>query len=77
MKWKDFRMLLLIRAVAFPLLVVLFVSAVSKHFILDNPDFWYGYMSYTGTVALAGAALWQNYIYVLANGLPFQGFTII
>ena len=27
---------------------------------LDNPEFWYYYMGYIGTVALAGAALWQN-----------------
>lgn len=43
-----------------PLIVVSIVSGISPYFILDNPDFWYGYMGYVGTVALAGAALWQN-----------------
>lgn len=46
--------------IAAPLAVGTVVSLISPYFILDNPDFWYGYMGYTGTVALAGAALWQN-----------------
>ncbi|MDO4170585.1 MAG: hypothetical protein Q4D45_11890 [Lachnospiraceae bacterium] len=29
-------------------------------FIFNNPDFWYGYMSYFGTVSLAIVALLQN-----------------
>lgn len=28
--------------------------------VLDKPEFWYGYMAYFGTVALAGVALYQN-----------------
>lgn len=43
-----------------PLVVVSVISIVSPYCILDNPDFWYGYMGYVGTVVLAGAALWQN-----------------
>lgn len=43
-----------------PLIVVSIVSGISPYFIWDNPEFWYGYMGYVGTVALAGAALWQN-----------------
>lgn len=47
-------------AMILPLVVVSIVSFISPYCILDNPDFWYGYMGYVGTVALAGAALWQN-----------------
>lgn len=36
-----------------PLVVGVVVRGVSKINILDNPDFWYGYMGYFGTVALA------------------------
>jgi hypothetical protein len=50
-----------------PFVVALIVSCVSPHFILDNPGFWYGYMGYIGTVALAGAALWQNQLYRIEN----------
>lgn len=28
--------------------------------IFDNPDFWYGYMSYFGTAILGAIAVWQN-----------------
>ena len=28
--------------------------------VFDNADFWYGYMAYFGTVALAAVSLWQN-----------------
>ena len=50
-----------------PIIVTLIVSCVSPYFILDNPEFWYGYMGYVGTVALAGAALWQNQLYRMEN----------
>lgn len=43
-----------------PFAIASVVSLVSPYFILDNPEFWYYYMGYIGTVALAGAALWQN-----------------
>lgn len=50
-----------------PIIVVSIVSGISPYFILDNPDFWYGYMGYVGTVALAGAALWQNHSFRLES----------
>lgn len=50
-----------------PIIVVSIVSEISPYFILDNPDFWYGYMGYVGTVALAGAALWQNHSFRLES----------
>lgn len=28
--------------------------------IFDNPDFWYGYMAYVGTIILGGIAVYQN-----------------
>ena len=43
-----------------PLIVVVPISLLSQYFILDNPEFWYGYMSYFGTVCLAIVAVWQS-----------------
>ena len=43
-----------------PLIVVIPISLLSPYFILDNPEFWYGYMSYFGTVCLAIVAVWQS-----------------
>ena len=45
-----------------PLLVVLAVFFIKRIYIFDNPDFWYGYMAYFGTIVLAVVALWQNEI---------------
>ena len=58
MKWKI--PICTLGAILTPIVVAAVVSFNSQYFILDNPDFWYGYMGYVGTVALAGAALWQN-----------------
>lgn len=46
----------------FPLIVITIVYLVSKSKIdvFDNPDFWYGYMAYLGTIVLSAVALWQN-----------------
>ena len=43
-----------------PLIVIGVVYLMKGPFIFDNPDFWYGYMAYFGTVSLAAVALWQN-----------------
>lgn len=43
-----------------PLIVITPISLWSQYFILDNPEFWYGYMSYFGTVCLAIVAVWQS-----------------
>ena len=48
-------------------LVLPFIALSVVYFILrinifDNPEFWYGYMAYFGTVALAAVAVWQNRI---------------
>ena len=47
---------------ALPLLVILVVYLISKSEIniFDNPEFWYGYMAYLGTIVFAAVALWQN-----------------
>lgn len=44
----------------FPLIVIMIVYFVKSIKIFDNPDFWYGYMAYFGTVLLAGVSFWQN-----------------
>lgn len=44
----------------FPLTVIMLVYFVKSVEIFDNPDFWYGYMAYFGTVLLAGVSFWQN-----------------
>ena len=38
------------------------VYLIWKINIFNNPDFWYGYMAYFGTVVLAAVAVWQNRI---------------
>ena len=43
-----------------PIVVVSIVYLVAEINIFDNADFWYGYMAYFGTVALAAVSLWQN-----------------
>lgn len=43
-----------------PLIVIGVVYKVSKINIFNNPDFWYSYMAYFGTVSLAIISIWQN-----------------
>lgn len=43
-----------------PLLTIGFAYIVFNRTIWDNPDFWYGYMAYFGTVLLAIVSLIQN-----------------
>lgn len=47
---------------ALPFIALSAVYLISKINIFDNPEFWYGYMAYFGTVALAAVAVWQNRI---------------
>lgn len=49
-----------VSTLVFPLLVILLVYLICEINIFDNPDFWYGYMAYFGTISLAAVALWQN-----------------
>lgn len=44
----------------FPFIVLLIVLLTLKINIFDNPEFWYGYMAYFGSVVLAGVALYQS-----------------
>lgn len=46
--------------IGLPLLVIFIVFCVSNINIFDNPDFWYGYMAYFGTVSLALVSIWQT-----------------
>ncbi len=43
-----------------PLVTILIVFLSAKINIFDNADFWYNYMAYFGTVALAAVAVWQT-----------------
>ncbi len=47
---------------ALPFIALSTVYLIFKINIFDNPEFWYGYMAYFGTVALAAVAVWQNRI---------------
>lgn len=49
-------------AVLLPIAGILIAGIVFKKSVYDNPDFWYGYMAYLGTVLLATVALYQNVI---------------
>lgn len=57
---KSTLILLSLFALFLPLIIIGVVYLMNGPFIFDNPDFWYGYMAYFGTVALAAVALWQN-----------------
>lgn len=43
-----------------PMLIILIVFLSIKINVFDNADFWYNYMAYFGTVALATVAVWQT-----------------
>lgn len=47
-------------ALILPLLAIFAVYLIYNINIFDNPDFWYGYMAYFGTVSLAIVSLKQN-----------------
>lgn len=44
----------------FPVFIILAVYLFLGINIFDNPDFWYGYMAYFGTVVLAAVSVWQT-----------------
>lgn len=53
--------MLSILVVFLPLVVIGIIYLITKKIIfLNEPDFWYGYMAYFGTVTLAAVSLWQN-----------------
>lgn len=41
-----------------PLIAILFALLILKICIWDNPDFWYGYMGYFGTIILSSVTVW-------------------
>lgn len=41
-----------------PLIAILFALLVFKICVWDNPDFWYGYMGYFGTIILSSVTVW-------------------
>ena len=57
---KVLLVILSIVTLLLPIIIIAFVYLMKGPYIFDNPDFWYAYMAYFGTVALAAVALWQN-----------------
>lgn len=64
---KSHIVLITITMLFLPIIAISFVWLIFNYFIFDNPDFWYGYMAYFGTIVLAAVALWQNHIFKLEN----------
>ena len=58
---------LAIAMLVLPIIAISIVWLLLKKNVFDNPEFWYGYMSYFGTIALAVVALWQNHIFKIEN----------
>lgn len=54
-------LLISVTMIVMPIIAILIVLLTLKYNIFDNPDFWYGYMAYFGTIILAAVALWQNH----------------
>lgn len=59
---KSLIVLLSLFFLVLPFIAISIVYFGFKINIFDNPEFWYGYMTYFGTVALAAVAVWQNRI---------------
>lgn len=64
---KSHIVLITITMLFLPIIAISFVWLIFNYFIFDNPDFWYGYMAYFGTIVLAAVALWQNHIFKVEN----------
>lgn len=57
---KKHILLITISMLILPLVLIAIAWVVFNKFIFDNPNFWYGYMAYFGTIVLASVSLWQN-----------------
>lgn len=57
---KSFIVVSAIFFLVLPIIAILAIYFIFAINIFDNPDFWYGYMAYFSTVALAAVSLWQN-----------------
>lgn len=57
---KKHILLITISMLILPLFLIAIAWVVFNKFIFDNPNFWYGYMAYFGTIVLASVSLWQN-----------------
>ncbi len=57
---KKLTALLSLLFLLLPFIAISIVYFTAKINVFNNPDFWYGYMAYFGTVALAAVSLWQN-----------------
>lgn len=56
-KWVLFTVIAIL---VIPFIVLVFVKTLLGKNVFDNPDFWYGYMAYFGSVVLAGVAMQQS-----------------
>ena len=61
-KWFDNNWVFIVSfgALIFPFLVIYIVYKSLGRNVFDNPDFWYNYMVYFGSVILAGVAMFQT-----------------
>lgn len=57
---KNWLPIVTITVLIVPFLAMFVVLILLKKNIFNNPEFWYGYMGYVGTVILSSLALWQN-----------------
>lgn len=64
---KSYIALITIAMLFFPIIAISFAWIIFNYFIFDNPEFWYGYMAYFGTIVLAAVALWQNHFFKVEN----------
>lgn len=57
---KNWVVIISVIILLLPFAAVIIALIIWQKNIFDNPNFWYGYMSYFGTVVLAGAAMFQT-----------------
>lgn len=62
--WLPFATIFALLMPFVSMLIVFFAISIN---IFDNPEFWYSYMGYFGTVILASLALWQNQVFKSEN----------
>lgn len=57
---KHWVFIVSVAIIILPFVALLFALICLQKNIFDNADFWYGYMSYFGAVALAAVAMYQG-----------------
>lgn len=69
--WLPFTMAFVLLMPFVLMLIAFFIININ---IFDNPEFWYSYMGYFGTVMLASLALWQNQAFKSENEITNRKF---